>query len=329
MALLFFIEELAVVNLIISIPALNEERTIARVIESLPKKIPGVENISVQVIDDGSTDRTVELAKKSGAHVFSHGANLGVGAAFHSAVDQALECGADILVTIDADGQFDSNDISRLVSPILKKNADFVTANRFAEKKRPKNMSRVKFWGNQRMSHLISKISGKKIKDAACGFRAYGRDALLNLNLLGKFTYTQETILDLCFKNFRLVHVPIVVKYFPERKSRVVSTIRRYAVQSFLIILKSYRDYRPMRFFGYTGLLIFLAGIALDIFVFVHYFQVGTFSPYKAFGFLGGLLNLIGVLTGIMGLLADMLTRQRLTQEKILYLQKSRKYAKK
>jgi len=139
----FFIEELVVVNLIISIPALNEERTIVRVIDSLPKKIDGVSNIIVQVIDDGSTDRTAELAKKAGAHVFSHGQNRGVGAAFHSAVDQALEQGVDILVTIDADGQFDSDDISRLVEPILKNKADFVTANRFSTKKTTKKICRV------------------------------------------------------------------------------------------------------------------------------------------------------------------------------------------
>ncbi len=309
-------------------PALNEEQMIAKTITSLPKKLKNISKIEILIVNDGSTDKTKEFAEKAGATVVSHPRNLGVGAAFHSAVDYALESNADIMLTIDADGQFDVNEIPALLIPLLKNEADFVTGNRFATTKKPKNMPTVKYWGNKRMSNLISTISGQTITDAACGFRAYSREVLLNLNLLGKFTYTQETILDLCYKGFRLTEVPISVKYFSDRKSRVAGNIWRYATNTLTIIIKSYRDYRPLQFFGYAGGIIFLAGLILDIAIFIHFIETGSFSPYKAFGFLGGLLNLIGVISFILGMLADMLTRVRINQEKLLYFEKKKRYEK-
>jgi hypothetical protein len=143
---------------------------------------------------------------------------------------------------------------------------------------------------------------------------------------MGKFTYTQETIIDLCFKGFKLVEIPIKVQYFPERKSRVAGSIWNYAKNTSLIILRSFRDYRPLRFFGALGFFIFTAGLILDVLLLIHFVQAGSFSPYKALGFLGGLLNLLGVLTIIMALLADMLDRVRLNQEKLLYFEKKRQY---
>ena len=278
------------------------------------------------MVNDGSTDETATIAEKEGALVISHLKNKGVGAAFHSAIKTCLQYHVDIMVSIDADGQFNGQDIPRLIRPILENKADFVTANRFASKKRPKNMSAIKFWGNHQMSRLISMVVGQKIEDVACGFRAYSKEALLNLNLIGQFTYTQETILDLCHKGFQLIEVPTEVKYFPERKSRVAGSIINYTYRSLLIILRSFRDYRPLRFFGGMGLIIFGIGGGLDIWLLIHFFRYGTFSPYKSIGFLGGLLNILGILTIIMALLADMLDRIRLNQEKILYFEKKRQY---
>ena len=195
-------------KLVIFLPALDEEKTIEKVIRGLPKHLNGISDIQVIVVDDGSKDDTVEVARRAGAKVFSHSHNRGVGAAFQTAVHQALMLGADLMVSIDADGQFNPEDIPSLIKPVLSGEADFVTGYRFS-KGRPKNMSWLKYWGNRRVAKLISKIAGEKLHDVACGFRAYNREALLNLNLNGKFTYTQETILNLVYKGFRFAEVPV------------------------------------------------------------------------------------------------------------------------
>jgi len=316
-------------KLIIYMPALNEEKRIGTTLQSLPKKLKGIDEIQYLVVNDGSSDNTKKIAEKNGAVVFSHPTNRGVGAAFHSGVEQSLKMGADIMLSIDADGQFSVEDIPAILEPVISGEADFTTGNRFhTEGDRPEFMSPVKYWGNKKIANLVSRVTGKKIRDVACGFRAYSRETLLNLNLIGKFTYTQETILDLTYKEFRLVDVPISVKYFEDRTSRVASSITKYAINTFLIIFRSYRDYQPLRFFGITGIFIFLLGLGFDGFVIWHWSQAGTFSPYKALGFLGGLLNLIGVLTIIMAILADMFDRQRITQERILYFLKKSGYEK-
>lgn len=316
-------------KLIIYLPAFNEEKRIESTLNSLPKKLNGISEIQYLVINDGSTDNTVKLARKFGAKVFSHPTNKGVGSAFHSGVEQSLRMKADIMISIDSDGQFDVKDIPFLIEPILKNEADFTTGNRFhIEGNRPQFMSKIKYWGNSKMAKLISRITKKEIRDVACGFRAYNREALLNLNLIGKFTYTQESILDLVYKGFILKEIPISVKYFKNRKSRVANNIFRYAINSFLIIFRSYRDYSPLSFFGKFGITIFLIGFSLNGLLLFHYFSTGSFSPYKAVGFLGGLLNLIGILTIILSILADMFDRHRITQEKILYFLKKEKYEK-
>ena len=218
-------------KLIIYMPALNEEEGISDVIKSLPKKIEGIDEIKVLVVDDGSTDDTAKKAKQSDADVVSHNVNKGVGSAFQSAVQYALENEADILVSIDADRQFNSEQIPDIIKPILKNKADMVTGNRF-EDGMPKDMPKSKYWGNTQMSRLISIISGQKFRDVSCGFRAYNREALLRLNLFGAFTYTQETILDMVFKGLRIVEFPVDVIYFKDRKSRVAGSIVKYAFRT-------------------------------------------------------------------------------------------------
>lgn len=314
-------------KLIISIPAYNESKTIVEVIKNIPQSIEGIDSIEIVVIDDGSTDDTVQRVKsETRAAVISHGQNRGVGAAFHSGVNYALKNKADILVSIDADGQFNPLDIPKLIDPILEGQADFVTASRFMDKKLIPDMPRIKLWGNKWVAQLISWLTGNKFYDVSCGFRAYHQEALLNLNLFGQFTYVQETFLDLSFKGLRIKEIPIKVKYFPQRQSRVYRGLFDYSINTLKIILKTLRDYRPLRFFGSLGLTLFLAGLIFDSFMLTFFIQTGAFTPHKWVGLTGIFLNVIGLIILVLALIADMLFRIRMNQEKILYYQKKRTY---
>src|SRR5688572_6054479 len=175
-------------RLLVGVPCLNEAATIGAVLDAVPTRIDGVDDVVKLVVDDGSTDGTAREAVSHGAVVVSHGVNRGVGVAFQSMLRYAVENGFDALVSIDADGQFDAADIPRLVAPILERRADMVTGSRFVDRSFiPATMPTMKRWGNDRMANLISALTGRRFHDVSCGYRAYGREALLNLNLHGRF----------------------------------------------------------------------------------------------------------------------------------------------
>ena len=319
-------------KLIILIPSYNEEETIAEVIKRVPSSFEGIEKHTILVIDDGSTDDTVALAENSGATVISHQENRGVGATFTTGLIKSLELGADIMVNIDADGQFDPSQITNLIQPILEDKADFVSGDRFTnangQMKKPLNMAAIKFWGNRVMSRLISLLSGKSFNDVSCGFRAYSKEAMLWLNLIGEFTYTQESFLDFAHKGLRIVLVPVDVKYVADRKSKVAGNLFHYIIRTMKIITRAYRDYYPMRFFFFFFLFPFIIGFACGIFMLIHYIQTRVFTPYKHIGFIGIYLGSLALLLWIVGLLADMFRRMRSNQEKLLYFEKKRQYSK-
>lgn len=305
-------------------PALNEAKTISTVIQSIPNKIDGID-VDVLVVDDGSEDNTKQLALASGAHVVSHIRNKGVGGAFHSAVNFALKHKVDILVSIDADGQFDVNDIPRMIAPIVFQTAHFSIGNRFDAGK-PKIMSKLKYRGNALVSSIISFVSKTKIKDASCGFRAYSKECLLNLNLQGNFTYTHETILDLLNKDYAIAQIPVSVIYFEDRVSRVANNVITYGFKTLKIIIKCFKDYRPFPFFFTIALLIMAIGLALGSFVLVHWFSFGKITPYKGLGFIALALCGMAVMVGVLAFIADMLNRIRMNQEKLLYLAKKKHF---
>ncbi len=314
-------------KLIILIPAYNEEDAIGSVINKIPDDIFGIDEKEIVVINDGSSDNTASNSKGAGAQVFSHQENKGVGIAFRTGIEQSLIRKADLVVTIDGDGQFNPSDISELIKPVIKKEADFVTASRFLKKEFiPFNMPKIKIWGNKIVSRIVSFLVGKKFYDVTCGFRAYSKEAILNLNLFGDFTYTQETFLDLSFKQLKIKEIPIRVQYFSDRKSRVTKSLLKYIFQVFKIILKTLRDYKPLKFFGSIGIFIFLLGIFADVYIFIYFLKTGFFTPYKFLAFIGGFLNALGVGIFILGLVADMLLRLRKNQEKLLYYQKKKFY---
>lgn len=268
-------------RLIVNLPAFNEEEKITGTIQRIPRHIDGFTEVLVQVIDDGSQDDTTGMAKAAGADfVYSNGVNRGIGKTFRHAVERALENGADVMVNIDADGQFDPQDIETLVGPILKNEADMVSADRF-DHLAAKNIPWMKDILNRFAARLIGRFMNENIKDLTCGFRAYNRETLLRLNLPGEFTYTQETIIDALGKGLKIVWLPVQVTYFGGRKSRVVKTIWNYVNNSIRIILKAVRDVRPMKFFGIPGLvLIALALLSFAVFLFQYFSHGFKVTPY-------------------------------------------------
>lgn len=307
-------------KLVVIIPAFNEQITIGGVISSIPRHIPGINSIEVVVVDDGSSDGTVEIANSCGVVVVSHERNRGVGAAFHSGLREALKRGASIIVNIDADGQFNSEDIPKLIEPIQKRQVDFVTTTRFADTGKIPAMPPVKIWGNRFMTKLINFIAKKKFTDVSCGFRAYSREAALRLTLFGNFTYTQETFIDLAFKNVRMTEVPLLVRGVRKHgHSRVADNLWRYGLKTATIIFRAARDYRPQYFFGLPGLIIFVAGIAGGMFLLQHFIRFSQTYPYRSLVQLSSVLVIVGFLMMTLSLLADMLHRNRVVIEEAVY----------
>ncbi len=316
-------------TLAIIIPALNEAKTIGDVISRIPKAIPAVEEVKVIVVNDGSTDSTADIAKSMGAKVVTHQNPKGVGAAFHSGIKAALLTGADIIVNIDADGQFNPADIPKLLAPIQEEKADFVTATRFAQEDFIPEMPAIKKWGNKRVVQMVNMLTGKKFTDVSCGFRAYSREAALKLTLFGNFTYTQESLIDLAFKGMRIAEVPLKVRGVREHgNSRVASNLWRYAAKSASIMLLTGRDYKPFYFFGLPGIGVFLLGVLSGIFVLQHYLATGQTSPFRSLVTLSGTFIIVGSLLLFISMLADMTHRNRVLIEEQLYLRRKQIYSK-
>lgn len=308
-------------KLVIIIPAFNEDATIKKVLRAIPTNIPKITTIETVVVDDGSTDKTKKIAKAAGATVISHVKNLGLGATFRSGINYALNNHADIMVNIDADGQFAPKDIPKLVAPIAKHHFDCTIASRFMDKSLYPQMNPLKFWGNRGMSFLISFLTRQKFYDVSCGMRAYNRHALLNFNLTGKFTYTQEAILNLTFKGVTIKEVPIKVLGTREHgQSKMASNLWRYAIRSSMIIFRAFRDYKPLFFFGIISLIFLLIALALFTFLGIHYLETKSLFPHKWAGIAGIATSIISFGCFMVGLLADMLDRIRMNQEKIIYL---------
>lgn len=315
-------------RLIVNIPAYNEEEKIGQTIKRIPRSFEGVSEVLVQVIDDGSKDRTIEVSREAGADfVYTNGVNRGVGKTFRHAVERALENRADIMVNIDADGQFDPTDIAKLIRPILDQTADMVSADRFTESS-AENIPWIKNVLNRFAARLIGGFMNATIPDLTCGFRAHSRETLLRLNLPGDFTYTQEVIIDALGKNLKVLFIPVTVTYFADRKSRVVKSIFGYLNNSFRIILKAVRDVRPMKFFGIPGLILMLVSIGLFVAFLSNYFQDFKITPYRNYLISSLATFVIGLQFFVFALMADMIKTNRRLTEDMMYLWKKDRYEK-
>ncbi len=317
-------------KLVVTIPALNEEKTIAQVVRGVPRDIPSITETEVIVINDGSTDRTQREAESAGAFVVTLRGGDGLGVVFRTGLERAMRRGGDIIVNIDGDGQFNPDDIRKLIEPLLQDKADFVTCSRFADPSLHPTMPTVKYYGNQAVTGIINWIcGGTKFTDVSCGFRAFTREAAYRLTLFGRYTYTQETFIDLFSKGVRMAEVPLKVRGVREHgKSRVASSIFKYATNSFPIIMRAMRDIQPLKFFGGIALSLFLMGsITLGFITGWYFYHSHKTSPFTSLISIGGILITLSFLLGVLALLADMLGRHRRISEELLYLARRRIYS--
>jgi len=305
-------------KLVIVIPAYNEEDYIEKSILSIPRKINGIDLVEVLVVDDGSTDKTAEMALNGGANeVISHRRNMGVGAAFMTGIRNAILMNADVVVTIDADSQFDSKQIPELIVPILNHQLDCVIGSRFHSGV-PKSIPRIKLLGNKIFSKIVSLLIGQKFSDTQTGFRAYSKEALLNISVVNDFTYTQEVLIDLKFKGLRIGEVPVSVLYNEGRKSRVVKNIFSYSIRALSIIIKTLTYHRPILSFGILGLILCGSGIIAKLLTISNLVFV---SAGLSTGFI-----ILGVVSFMMGMFASVVFKRQAFTEKDVrhYLEKSR-----
>ena len=286
----------------ITIPAYNEAETIGSVISNIKKVMDeNKHNYKILVIDDGSKDTTKEIAKNKGAIVFSHPRNYGLAETFRTEMKKALELNPDIIVHIDADNQYLASDIPSLIKPIIDKKADIVLGSRF--KGKIESMQLIKRLGNKAFSKVISNITKIKISDGQTGFRAFTKE-VAKMNIQSDHTYTQEQIIKAIKNKFRLIEVPA---YFAKRKdkSRLMKNPFDYAIRAWVNILRVYRDYEPLRFFGYFGGAFITIGLLLGIWILITLLQTGEVGGIPRV-ILSALFIMTGVQIMLFGFLADM-----------------------
>ena len=307
--------------LIVMIPAHNEEASIGEVIRRIPRDLERCE-VKVLVVDDGSTDRTAAVAREHRAdYLINLGARRGLGTAFSIGLNGALSHGADIVVLIDADGQYDPEQIPALVEPIVRGGADIVLGSRFAGW--IEEMPLRKRIGNQIATALTSQLTRLNISDAQTGFRAFSREAAMRLNIFGGYNHAQQTIIQAAQKNLRVVEVPISFRKRIHGESRLISSLPAYVYGASAAILRTYRDYRPLPVFLSIGVVLFLAGLGFGFRVLIHFFQTGQVSPYLPSAILTAVLVILGFQVSFLALVADMIGSMRTIQEETLYLLRS------
>ena len=301
-------------RLVILIPAYNEEETMQKVIDQIPKKFDSIDQVEIIVINDGSTDNTKKMAEGAGATVYSFTQNKGLAKAIAYGFSKSLEHKADILIILDADNQYDSTEIPLLLKPIIENQADVVLGDR--QVKKLEHMSTQKKIGNRLSSRVVSKLMGQKINDAQTGFRAFNRDALNKLHIFSGYTYTQETLLQAKYKGLKILEVPVTFRKRAD-KSRLISNIFTYAIRTFSLISSTIVFYKSLKFFGILTFILLGLGAGLSIFLVNHLAETGQIRPYYPTTILTGIFLITGVISAIMTIISSILNRQSILLEEI------------
>jgi len=298
-------------RLIIQIPCYNERETLPRVLADLPRDIPGVDEVQILVIDDGSTDGTADVARDHGAdHVLVLPRHQGLATAFMAGIEQALGEGADIIVNTDGDHQYRGSDIPRLVAPIVAGQADVVIGCRPISQM---HFSPVKKVLQKVGSGFTRFMSHTRVEDAPSGFRAISRKAALRLHIFGRYTYTVEMIIQAGLKGMAVTSVPVKANR-TDRPSRLVQGTGSYLWRQSSTMVRVFMTYRPLRFFAAPGAILFAAGFFIGVRFLFHFLQ-GNGAGHVQSLILAALLMGMGFFLGVTGLVADLIGVNRLLLE--------------
>ena len=297
-------------KLIIQIPCYNEEETLASLLKTLPKKIMGFETIEYLLIDDGSNDRSIEIAKLYNVHhIVSHLNNKGLAKTFMTGINECLKKNADVIVNIDADNQYDANCIVNLVNPILNNEAEIVIGERPINEM--KDFTYIKKRLQKIGSFVVRAMSRTNIPDTTSGFRAYSRNAAKQLNVFTDYTYTLETIIQAGQKNMSIISVDIKVNRVI-RQSKLVKSMAQYIFKSVLTIFRVYAIYKPLKFFLTIGSIIFLLGFILGIrWLMLIYLIDDPNRTYLPSLILAAILLIIGFQTMVLSFIGDLFSINR------------------
>jgi len=310
------------VKLIVQIPCYNEEATLPETVAAIPRRIAGIDSIEILVIDDGSTDRTLEVARGLGVHhIVRQTRNRGLAAAFRAGLDASLKAGADIVVSTDGDNQYAGADIPALVQPILEGRADIVVGDR--QTRQIAHFSPAKKALQSLGSRVVRGLSRVDAPDAVSGFRAISRDAALRLNIVSGFSYTIEMLIQAGRKRLAVVSVPVTVNKVT-RQSRLFKSIPDFITRSVATMLRMYAMYSPLRFFAVLGLILAFIGM-VPIARFLYFYVADGGAGHIQSLILGGVLIVVAVLAFLVGLVADLIGFNRqlleITLEKVRELE--------
>lgn len=310
--ILLYCKHFSIMKLVVQIPCLNEETTLPLVLRSIPKKIHGVDEIIVLVIDDGSTDKTIEVAKEHGVkHFVRHTGNQGLGRSFHDGALEALDLGADIVVNTDGDNQYPQDRIGDLVQPIIEGQADIVIADRQTNK--ISHFSPLKKLLQRFGSHVVNKAAGTSLPDAASGFRAYSRESLMRLNTITRFSYCTETIIQAGYKRLKIASVPVDTN--PKlRESRLFNSTWEHIVKSGMTIVRAYIMYKPYVVFTTLGSVLFLLGL-IPFARFIYFGIQGEGGGHIQSLLVGSLLMIAAFLCVVLNIIADLIRINRVLTE--------------
>lgn len=302
-------------KLIVQIPCFNEEQTLRQTIADIPRVIPGVEVVEVLVIDDGSTDQTVRVAREAGAdHVVRHKTNRGLAQTFRTGIDSCLRRGADIIVNTDGDNQYAGSCIPKLIQPILDGEADMVIGDR--QIRDNPSFSGIKKRLQLLGSFVVRRLSRTDIPDTVSGFRAISREAALNLNIVSPFSYTIEMLIQAGTHQMAITSVPIETNPVG-RRSRLFKSIPHFILHSVATMVRVYTMYHPLRTFVFLGAV--LAGLgAIPLVRFLYFYWAGDGAGHVQSLILGGVLLLMGFVAWMFGLVADLTNFNRQLLESTL-----------